>query len=146
MELYRNKVCGRPSAEALLGRPVLVETSLVSPDRAGFYRGEIVVAEDSRYFSVQLLFADGMVARRFAIGWAARGERVLFSWDGRRETGVIAPQILRLVTPGLQAATRLVWTTVAAVRADGPAGTPVFFTAIGPFGNDDIVRIGDSAA
>lgn len=142
MVLYRNAVGGGPSVEALLGRSVLVESALAAPDRDGFYRGEIILGEDSLNFSVQLQFADGTLARQFAIDWAARGERVLFRWDGRQQTGVIDPQILRVVTPGLRAATRLVWTTVAAVRADGPGTAPVLFTPIGPLGRDAVRRIG----
>lgn len=125
-----------------MGRAVLVERSLVAPDRAGFYRGEAVAAEDSRAGSIQLLFADGSVARQFDIGWVARGERVLFGWDGWRKAGVIAPQLLRVVAPGMHGARLFVWTSIVAVRADGPAGAPVFFTATGPLGGEDIVRIG----
>lgn len=131
----------RAPAGSVLGRLALVKRDIASPDRIGFYRGEVVVAEDSRNFSIDLLFANGNVAKRFEVARAAQGERITFNWGGQLNNRAIDHQLLRVTTPGIRMAAVFVWATIAAVRTDKPTCDPVFCTVIGPFQRDDIVRI-----
>lgn len=124
-----------------MGRLALVKRDIASPDRIGFYRGEIAVAERAENICIDLLFANGNIARRFEVTRAARGERIVFNWNGRSNDLPIDHQLLTVTMRGVRAATVFVWATIAAVRFDRPASDPIFCTAIGQFRSNDIMRI-----
>lgn len=124
-----------------MGRLALVKRDIASPDRTGSYRGEIIVAEETRNFRIDLLFANGNVAKRLEVSRAGRGERVVFNWDGRLNNRSIDHQLLRVATHGARSAVIFVWAAIAAIRKDKPMSDPIFCTVIGQFRSDEIVQL-----
>src|SRR3546814_6661198 len=88
-------------AASWIGKSMLVDSDIATPDRYGFYGGEVKLGEDADNLAIDLVDADGTVLKTFALGQKAEGETATFYWDGKDAQGnAIDSQALHVVMRG----------------------------------------------
>src|SRR3546814_3531593 len=85
-------------AASWIGKSMLVDSDIATPDRYGFYGGEVKLGEDADNLAIDLVDADGNVLKTFDLGQKAEGETATFYWDGKDAQGnAIDSQALQVV-------------------------------------------------
>src|SRR3546814_1843986 len=97
---------------------MLVDSDIATPDRYGFYGGEVKLGEDADNLAIDLVDADGNVLKTFDLGQKAEGETATFYWDGKDAEGnAIDSQALQVVVRGAETSSVSTWAAIAGVQS-----------------------------
>ncbi|MCW2366130.1 flagellar basal-body rod modification protein FlgD [Sphingobium sp. B7D2B] len=129
-------------AAGWIGKSMLVESNIATPDRTGAYAGEIALGADASNVSIDLVDASGKVVQSFDLGAQSKGN-VPFFWDGRDDAGnMIGGQALQVKVRGATPAGIATWASIAAVQSPASGGNAQLMTALGNFSPEDALRLG----
>src|SRR3546814_3270520 len=104
-------------AASWIGKSMLVDSDIATPDRYGFYGGEVKLGEDADNLAIDLVDADGHVLKTFDLGQQTEGETATFYWDGKDAPGTaIERPALPCVVRGAENSYVCTW---AAIAGDG---------------------------
>lgn len=131
-----------PDAANWIGKSMLVNGDIVTPDRHGVYGGEVKLAEDATAMSIDLVDAQGNVVKTIDIGQKSAGDSVAFYWDGTDEAGnTIDSQALQVVVNGARPSSISTWAAIAGVQSPADASSAKLITAIGQFSPSDAKKL-----
>lgn len=131
-----------PDAANWIGKSMLVDGDIVTPDRYGVYGGEVKLASDAADMSIDLVDAQGNVVKTIDIGAKSAGETAAFYWDGTDEAGnSIDSQALQVVVNGAIPSNISTWAAIAGVQSPADASSAKLITAIGEFSPSDAKKL-----
>ena len=129
-------------AAGWIGKSMLVESNIATPDRTGAYAGEIALGEAASSVSIDLVNANGDVVQTFDLGAQPAGN-IPFFWDGRDEAGnVIGGEALQVKVRGASSSAVATWASIAAVQSPASGGNAQLITPLGNFSPEDALRLG----
>lgn len=128
-------------ASGWIGRSMLVESKLATPDVAGGYSGQITLANASSNVAIDLVDADGKVVKSIELGAKEAGD-VPFYWSGldaegnRAASGPLAIQVR-----GGAPRTIASWATIAAVQSPASGSDAKLITPLGTYTPADALSL-----
>lgn len=129
-------------AAGWIGRSMLVESNIATPDRTGAYAGELALGTDAGNVAVDLVDAAGHTVRTIELGAQSKGT-VPFFWDGRDDAGnLIGGQALQVRVRGTTPLATATWASIAAVQSPASGTDAKLITALGTFSPTDALRLG----
>ena len=129
-------------AASWIGKAMLVESNIATPDRSGAYAGELVLGNAASQLSVDLVDARGNVVHSLELGDQSAGA-VPFFWDGHDEAGnFIGGEALLVKVRGATPEGVATWASIAAVQSPARGGNAQLITALGTFSPADALRLG----
>ena len=129
-------------AAGWIGKSMLVESNIATPDRTGAYAGEIALGTSATNVSIDLVNAKGNVVKTLEMGAQATGT-VPFFWDGRDDAGnLIGGEALQVKVRGTTPAGIATWASIAAVQSPASGTDAKLITALGNFSPSDALRLG----
>lgn len=129
-------------AASWIGRSVLVQSNIITPNSSGYYQGALELGTDADNVSVQLLDGDGNVVKTIDLGAQSAGE-VGFYWDGKDDDGnTVTTDALQVKVTGATPTATATWATVAAVQSPADGSSATLITPLGSFQPSDIIRLG----
>jgi Flagellar hook capping protein len=129
-------------AAGWIGKSMLVESNIATPDRTGAYAGEIALGEAASSVSIDLVNANGDIVQTFDLGAQPAGN-IPFFWDGRDEAGnVIGGEALQVKVRGASSSAVATWASIAAVQSPASGGNAQLITPLGNFSPEDALRLG----
>ena len=125
-----------------IGKSMLVDSDIVTPDRYGVYGGEVKLAEAADALSIDLVDAGGNVVKSIDMGAKPAGSTVPFYWDGTDESGnMIDSQAMQVVVKGANSSSISTWAAIAGVQSPADASSARLITAIGEFSPSDAQKL-----
>jgi len=125
-----------------IGRSMLVESNIATPDRTGAYAGELALGMDAGNVAVDLVNATGQTVKTIELGQQVEG-LVPFFWDGRDDAGnLIGGEALQVRVRGTTPLATATWASIAAVQSPASGTDARLITALGNFAPTDALRIG----
>lgn len=129
-------------AAGWIGKSMLIESNIATPDRTGAYAGEIALGEAASSVSIDLVNANGDIVQTFDLGAQPAGN-IPFFWDGRDEAGnVIGGEALQVKVRGASSSAVATWASIAAVQSPASGGNAQLITPLGNFSPEDALRLG----
>lgn len=129
-------------AASWIGRSMLVESNIATPDRTGAYAGELALGTDAGSVAVDLVDAAGHTVRTIELGAQTKGT-VPFFWDGRDDAGnLLGGQALQVRVRGTAPLATATWASIAAVQSPASGTDAKLITALGTFSPTDALRLG----
>ena len=129
-------------AAGWIGKSMLVESNIATPDRTGAYAGELALGTGASNVSIDLVDAKGAVVKTLEMGPQATGS-VPFFWDGRDEAGaLVGGEALQVKVRGTTPAGVATWASIAAVQSPASGTDAKLITALGNFSPSDALRLG----
>jgi len=130
------------AASSWIGRSMLVESNIATPDRLGQYGGELTLPKDSDAVTVDFIDGDGSVVKTVDLG-AQKAGTAAFYWDGTDGEGnKVSSDALRLRVNGATPTSTATWTSIAGVQSPGDSSATKLITPLGSFDPADAIRIG----
>lgn len=128
-------------AASWIGRSMLVQSKIATPDAAGQYMGQITLDSATSGASVNLVDGDGNVVKTIELGDQAKGD-VNFYWDGKNEAGeTVSSSALQVKVNGATPSRVATWQTIAAVQSPADGSASKLITAIGSFSPSDAITL-----
>jgi flagellar basal-body rod modification protein FlgD len=125
-----------------IGKSMLVESNIATPDRTGAYAGELTLGADSNNVSVDLVDGSGKVVKTLDLG-AQKAGAVGFFWDGNDDAGkFIGGDALKVEVRGASPKQVATWASIAAVQSPASGTDARLITALGNFTPADAIRLG----
>ncbi len=129
-------------AAGWIGKSMLVESNIATPDRTGAYAGELTLGTASNNVSVELVDASGNVVKKLDLG-AQKAGAVGFYWDGTNEAGdFIGGEALKVQVSGAAPKQIATWASIAAVQSPASGTNAQLITALGNYSPSDALRLG----
>jgi len=129
-------------AASWIGKAMLVESNIATPDRTGAYAGELALGQSASGVMVDLVNADGHVVHTLDLGDQAAGT-VPFFWDGHDEAGnFLGGSALQVKVRGATPTHVATWASIAAVQSPASGIDARLITALGNFSPEDALRLG----
>lgn len=129
-------------AASWIGKSMLVESNIATPDRTGAYAGELTLGADADNVTVDLVDADGNTVRTLDLG-AQQAGTVSFYWDGNDDDGnFIGGQALQVKVSGATPTQVNTWAAIAAIQSPASGSDTQLITALGTFSPSDAIRLG----
>jgi len=129
-------------AASWIGKSMLVDSNIATPDRTGAYAGEITLGADAESVSVDLVDAGGNTVRTIDMGDLQAGPAA-FYWDGMDDDGnFIGGQALQVKVRGATPTGIATWTTIAAIQSPASGSDAQLITPLGTFSPTDAIRLG----
>jgi flagellar basal-body rod modification protein FlgD len=129
-------------AAGWIGKSMLVESNIATPDRTGAYAGEFTLPSDSTGVSVDLVDGSGNVVKTLDLG-ARKAGAASFFWDGTNEAGeFVGGEPLKVQVRGAAPTQVATWASIAAVQSPAGGSSAKLITALGNFSPDDALRLG----
>lgn len=133
-------------AAGWIGRSILVESDIATPQANGGYGGEIALASDADQVSVSYVDERGAIVHNDTLGAQGKGA-VPFRWDGRNAAGeMVAGGPLRIVVEAItegEAVTpaTATWTTVGGIQSPANGGATQLLTGLGLLTPEEVIRL-----
>jgi flagellar basal-body rod modification protein FlgD len=125
-----------------IGKSMLVESNIATPDGTGAYAGELTLGASASSVSVDLVDGDGNVVRTLDLG-AQQAGAVPFFWDGNDDEGnFIGGDALKVQVRGASPNQVATWASIAAVQSPASGTNAQLITALGNFTPADALRLG----
>jgi flagellar basal-body rod modification protein FlgD len=125
-----------------IGKSMLVESNIATPDGTGAYAGELTLGVSASSVSVDLVDGDGNVVRTLDLG-AQQAGAVPFFWDGNDDEGnFIGGDALKVQVRGASPNQVATWASIAAVQSPASGTNAQLITPLGNFTPTDALRLG----
>jgi flagellar basal-body rod modification protein FlgD len=125
-----------------IGKSMLVESNIATPDGTGAYAGELTLGASASSVSVDLVDGDGNVVRTLDLG-AQQAGAVPFFWDGNDDEGnFIGGDALKVQVRGASPNQVATWASIAAVQSPASGTNAQLITPLGNFTPTDALRLG----
>jgi len=125
-----------------IGKSMLVESNIATPDRTGSYAGELTLPADSNSVSVDLIDGSNNVVKTIELGPQKAGA-VPFYWDGNNDAGeFVGGDALQVKVRGASPKQVATWASVAAVQSPASGNNAQLITPLGNFSPTDALRLG----
>lgn len=133
-------------AASWIGRSILVESDVATPQANGGYGGEIALPSGADQVSVSYVDERGAVVHSETLGAQGKGA-VPFHWDGRNAAGEMAAGgPLRIVVEAISgseatAPATATWTTVGGIQSPANGGATQLLTGLGLLTPEEVIRL-----
>lgn len=125
-----------------IGKSMLVQSNIATPDRTGSYAGELTLGADALGVSVDLVDASGNTVKTLDLG-AQKAGAVPFYWDGTNDAGdFVGGEALQVKVRGANPTQVATWASIAAVQSPAGGSNAKLMTALGNFSPTDALRLG----
>lgn len=129
-------------AASWIGRSMLIESNIATPDRTGAYAGELTLGTDAGNVAIDLVDASGKTVKTLEMGAQAKGS-VPFFWDGLDDAGTfIGGNALQVRVRGTTPTQTATWASIAAVQSPASGTDAKLITALGNYSPTDALRLG----
>jgi len=129
-------------AASWIGRSMLIESNIATPDRTGAYAGELTLGSNASDVAIDFVDASGKTVRTIEMGAQAEGN-VPFYWDGLDDAGnFIGGDALQVRVRGATPTQTATWASIAAVQSPASGTDAKLITALGNFSPTDALRLG----
>lgn len=129
-------------AASWIGKSMLVDSNIATPDRTGAYAGEFTLGAAADSVSVDLIDANGNTVHTVDLGALDAGS-ASFYWDGTDADGnFIGGQALQVKVRGATPTSTSTWTTIAAIQSPASGSDAQLITPLGTFSPTDAIRLG----
>ena len=133
-------------AASWIGRSILVEADIATPQANGAYGGEIALPEDVEHVTIRYVDEQGSIVHSETLGAHSKGT-LPFRWDGRDASGeAVAGGPLRVVVEATSANGAIkpptaTWTTVGGIQSPAHGGPTQLLTGLGVLTPDAVIRL-----
>lgn len=128
-------------AASWIGKSMLVESNVVTPDSAGQYIGQVTFGSATSGATVDLVDGDGNVVKTIDLGDQAAGD-VNFYWDGKDDSGnTVGTSALQIKVNNATPTRVASWATIAAVQSPADGTSSKLITALGTYSPSDALSL-----
>lgn len=129
-------------AASWIGKSMLVNSNIATPDRTGAYAGEFTLGAGADAVTVDLVDASGNTVHSVDLG-AQQAGPVAFYWDGMDADGnFVGGQALQVKVRGATPTGISTWTAIAAIQSPASGSDAQLITPLGTFKPSDAIRLG----
>ncbi|MFZ2995898.1 flagellar hook assembly protein FlgD [Sphingobium sp.] len=128
-------------AASWIGKSMLVQSNIASPDASGMYAGQITLPAAVDGASVDLIDASGNVVKTIDMGSRQAGDAT-FYWDGKNDAGeTVSTSALQVKVNGATPSKVATWATIAAVQSPADGSSSKLITALGSYSPSDAISL-----
>ena len=129
-------------AASWIGKSMLVQNNIATPDGSGAYGGELTLSQDAQDVAVDLVDSSGNTVKTIDLG-AKKAGAADFYWDGKDDNGnYVAGGPLQVSVRGGQTSNVATWASIVAVQSPASGADAQLITALGNYKPTDAIRLG----
>ena len=128
-------------AASWIGKSMLVQSNIASPDASGMYAGQITLPAATDGASISLVDASGNIVKKIDLGSRQAGDAT-FYWDGKNDAGeTVTTSALQVKVNGATPSRVATWATIAAVQSPADGSSSKLITALGSYSPSDALSL-----